>query len=461
MFEDLEKLIAIESVLSAPCEGAPFGKNIAEALGTFLEIAASYGLKTGRDGGYAGWAEYGEGETLVGVLGHLDVVPAGDGWSVSPFGLTIDGGKLYGRGVSDDKGPLVACLHALARLREEKAELGCRVRLIAGCNEESGSECIAHYVRHCEIPTVSFTPDSDFPVIASEKGITHLSIAFDVKDELESFSKIEAGERPNIVPNHAEAVVRIGTELYDRISSYGAPLEILRSENVVTALAEAGCDLSDFSAEIKNDGLHYYARGIAAHGSVPEKGVNAATKMLALVYALTGDKSAAWLRDNTDAAHGSEKLGIAAEDVSGKTTVNLGMLGLEDGKLTATIDLRTPVCLGQSDIENSIRSLLPNNARLNIIHRSEPLSFDENDKLVRTLVGVYGSVTGDRDSAPLHIGGGTYAKELPNCIAFGAVFPGVDTHMHEPDEFYPVEDFYRSEEIYYKAIKELCKAYKK
>ncbi len=460
MFEDLEKLIAVESVLGEPEDGAPFGRKNAEALDAFLEIAASYGLKTGRDGGYAGWAEYGEGKTLVGVLGHLDVVPAGSGWSFPPFALTVDGGRLYGRGVSDDKGPLVACLHALARLKEENAELGCRVRLIAGCNEESGNECIAHYVKNCEIPTVSFTPDSDFPVIASEKGITHLSIIFGRDEKLDDFVAVSAGERPNIVPNHAEAVVRVGSELFGRICSYGAPLEALRLESVATALAESGCELSDFSAEAKSDGLHYFARGVAAHGSTPEKGINAAHKILALVGALSGSESAAWLRDNTDPARGAERLGLGVEDVTGKTTVNLGMLRFDGGRLTATVDVRTPACVSSEEVENSIRNLLPDNARLEIIHAAPPLAFDENDKLVRTLLGVYRDVTGDCESAPLHIGGGTYAKELPNCVAFGAVFPGKDTHMHEPDEFYPVEDFYRLEEIYYRAIKELCKAYK-
>ncbi len=461
MLNDLAEFIEIESVLGEPEENAPFGRENARALALFLEKAAAYGLKTGSDGGYAGWAEYGEGETLIGVLAHLDVVPAGGGWSYDPFRLTVKDGNMYGRGVSDDKGPLVACLHALARLRRENADLGCRVRLIAGCNEETGSECIKHYVRHCEIPKASFTPDADFPVVASEKGIAHLKITFPRSEALaEGKITAQAGTRPNVVPNAATLLIGRGSPLFDAPAAEFRDVGGLpHAERIAGVLKDYGCDPADFACEMTDDGLRVTARGVAAHGSTPEKGDNAAAKILFMLLALTGDESVAAACEYLAPRDAAERLGIAAEDATGALTMNLGVLSAVGGVLSLTVDIRTPACSDYADIKRRLAEALTG-AEITELHRSEPLAFDENDTLVSTLLGVYRKVTGDTASRPLHIGGGTYAKELPNCVGFGAVFPGTDTRMHEPDEFYPVAAFETLETIYYEAIKALCAAYR-
>ena len=174
MLDDLKKLIAIRSVMDKPGDGAPFGRGPREALDKFLSIAAGYGMKTRNENGYCGWAEIGNGKDMLGILGHLDVVPEGDGWSHDPYSMVVEDGLIKGRGVADDKGPTVAALHAMKRIAENGAKLNHRIRLIVGCNEENGSQCIEYYRDHCEIPKASFVPDADFPVINSEKGILHL-----------------------------------------------------------------------------------------------------------------------------------------------------------------------------------------------------------------------------------------------------------------------------------------------
>lgn len=460
MLNDLAKLVAINSIYDTPAENAPFGKANRAALDAFLAIAAEYGLTIASDGGYAGWAEYGERGPLIGMLGHLDVVPAGEGWSSDPFRLTAENGRLYGRGVSDDKGPVVACLHALKKLKDENADLGCRVRLIVGCNEETGSECIKHYVRHCEVPVASFTPDSDFPVVASEKGIAHLQITLPASDGLAAnFAEISGGTRANIVPNLARAVVRGDSPLGHRLAAFSAPCDILRQADVAERLATDGCDLADYAFVRTADGLTVTATGTAAHGSTPEKGDNALRKITSLLSALTRDAGLAAVNEYFASPYATERLGIDTADETGKMTLNLGVLRLQDAALALTVDLRLPKCADLNAIKSKLAAHLPQGARIEVLHNAAALAFPEDDALVQTLLRVYREVTGDRKSRPLHLGGGTYAKELPNCVGFGAVFPGMETHMHEPDEFYPVEELYKLTEIYYRAIKALCTQY--
>ncbi|MBQ7227640.1 MAG: Sapep family Mn(2+)-dependent dipeptidase [Clostridia bacterium] len=458
MINDLKEFIAIKSVLGEPAEGAPFGKENSEALRLFLDKAESYGLKVGNDDGYAGWAEYGEGEKMVGILAHLDVVPAGNGWSTDPFTLTIENGKLYGRGVSDDKGPMIACLHALKRLAEERANLGARVRLIVGCNEENGSSCIEHYVRNQELPTVSFTPDSDFPVVASEKGIVHVLFTLPISQKLDGIT-LSGGCRPNVVPDYAELNIGEDSELYQKLTTtYPIISDLLRSEKVAIKLAENGCDFADYSFTLAK-GLSVSTIGAAAHGSTPEKGDNALRKVLSLLSALTNDAGAE-MASRLASPDAVKLFGIEAEDVTGKLTLNLGICNIENGVISLTIDLRLPATVNYAEVIEKISARFSKGVKVQVLHNSSPLAFDENDELVQALLGVYRKCTGDYESHPLHIGGGTYAKELPNCIGFGAVFPSVDTRMHDADECYPVQDFYKLEEIYYRAIKELCKLVK-
>lgn len=425
LVKDLGILVSVPSVSSSSLPHAPFGEENRRALDIFLSRAAALGLKTGEDDGYAGWAEYGNGELRVGILAHLDVVPAGDNWTTSPYELSIRNGIAYGRGVSDDKGPLLACLYAMARLAEEKYKLRGRVRLIAGCNEEEGSACIKHYVSHCEIPRASFTPDSDFPVTASEKGIAHIRVTLPYCSETaSSLIELSGGMRPNIVPDHCRAVIRAGSDAALRTpdSSPGSDVVIIKN-------------------------------GVPAHGSTPEKGDNAIIKMLPLLAGLlpgdTGLRAAAKLFSDLDSP---ARLGLGGSDVTGKTTLNVGMCGLENGRIVLTLDLRLPARYSCADVTDALRAAMPPETAVDVLHSAPALVHDENGPLVRTLMDVYRKHTGDLSTEPLHIGGGTYAKELPGCVAFGAVFPGTETHMHEADESYPVDDMKRLIDIYHDAI---------
>lgn len=426
MIKDLTELVAIPSVAAPALPGAPFGKENRRALDAFLGIARRLGLSVGEKDGYAGWAEYGNGELRVGILAHLDVVPAGDNWTTSPYELSIRNGIAYGRGVSDDKGPLVACLYALARLAADKRKLRGRIRLIAGCNEEEGSACIKHYISSGgEIPRYSFTPDSDFPVTASEKGIAHISVALPrSKETADSIASLTGGTRPNVVPEHCRALLRIGSPA------------ALRAEDL----------------PVSGDTLVLERKGVSAHGSAPEKGDNAIIRLLPALSALLpnddGLRAAAELFSDLDSP---ARLGLGGSDVTGKTTLNMGMCGLENGRIVLTLDLRLPARYSCADVTDALRAALPPETAVDVLHSAPALVHDENGPLVRTLMDVYRKHTGDNITPPLHIGGGTYAKELPGCVAFGAVFPGRETHMHEADECYRIADLEKLVDIYYDA----------
>ena len=179
-FEELVKdvlgVVQMKSVLEESQMTAehPFGSALSHALNDFLRRAASMGFETRNIENYAGIVEMGDSGPLIGILAHLDVVPEGraNSWKHPPYEAVIEGGKIYGRGTIDDKGPAVSALYAMRALKESGEPLKARFRLILGLDEESGSRCVLRYLKTEEIPAFSFSPDAMFPVINAEKGIT-------------------------------------------------------------------------------------------------------------------------------------------------------------------------------------------------------------------------------------------------------------------------------------------------
>ncbi len=463
MLNDLKELIQIQSTMGEAESGAPFGAGPKAALDKFLEIAARYGFKTHNENGYCGWAEYGEGSGLIGILGHLDVVPAGDGWSHDPYTLVCENGLIMGRGVADDKGPTVAALHALKRIKDSGAKLNNRIRLIVGCNEENGSECIEYYREHCEIPKASFVPDADFPVINSEKGILHLSVLLPADEVLKSdISELKAGLRPNIVPDFCSATVIKGSELFETITALGNSSDVFATPKAAKIIIDNNMRTEDFSAHFFPDKIVLESRGVAGHAMSPEKGENAAIKMITLLNGLTGGKSSALgaAVKYLGAPNPASLLGIAAEDkVSGNLTVNTGIVNYIEGAnhVGITLDLRLPVCANHEKVVSNIEKCF--NGATVIVNRWSPnLYIPEDSKLVSSLLDAYAETTGG-DRKCLYCGGGTYARELPNAVAFGPTFENLETNIHNIDESFPIELFDKLPAIYEAAILKLDKAF--
>ena len=439
----LQENLRIPSVQGPAEPGKPYGSAVRESLDHVLAAAEKLGFSTVNMDGQLGWCEYGEGEEMVAVLGHLDVVPAGDGWSFDPWGGEIRDGRIFGRGTMDDKGPSIAALFALAALRESGLPIRRRIRLIFGCNEESGSGDMKYYLAHGgEIPVMGFTPDGEYPVINGEKGIINVTYGreLDQIGELKLLS-IHGGTAPNVVPASASAKLACPRELAERIARLSAP---------------------KLRYTVTEQGLFVESEGVNAHGSTPELGENALGRLvLALdTLPLEGQTAQAihFLAQTLGMETDGASAGIAlSDDVSGKLTLNWGTLDVENGKLLMKINYRYPVTKRCDDCapildEKFAAAGFTKEAQLH----KEKLYVSEDSSLIRTLMKVYREQTG-LEGKPKSIGGGTYAKSLPNIVAFGPIFPGDEIREHKPDEFLELSRLMQNAQIIAAAMYEMAK----
>ena len=437
-------------------EGAPFGKPIAEALAHTLSLCERLGMDTEDFGGYAGHATFGDGDGLVAMLGHLDVVPVGKGWTKDPWGAEVSDGKIWARGSSDDKGPTYAALfgaaavQALVRAGTIPAPAR-RIRLIFGCDEESGWQCMAHYFGPAgqPMPDLAFTPDATFPLVYAEKGSFTAVVERDVAATPTAPLRVAyfySGLRPNMVPDEAVAVLKGDAPALD-------------------AAAHVLAAVPDLTLEQTADGLTVTAKGKGAHGSTPEMGDNAAAK---LMRALTANTSAlddmdaaddAWMNDLARrAAPDGATIGIGGRDeVTGHLTSNLGIVTCEGGKARATFNIRYPATWdGDATTDRFTASLAETGWRVVELHHTPPLYVPQDAEPVKTLLRVYREHTGD-PSEPLTMGGRTYATSVaPVGVAFGAALPGDPDVAHQADEHFPVERLIQCAKIYGHALYELA-----
>ena len=425
MQNTLLSLLAVNSVQGEPAEGAPFGAGTREALDKFLAVASSFGMKTKVVDGMVGWAEVGEGE-LLGIPFHLDTVPFGEDWSHSPLGEVADG-VIYGRGAEDDKGPAVAVLYALKSLLDEGLLPKRRIRLIAGLNEESGWKCIERYLQTEEVPALSFSPDADFPVIFSEKGVLHACVSINKPDDILSFT---GGERVNMVADRAELEVK-----------------------TLSDAAFSKCLKGGIKVKFIADGFRLSAEGVSAHGSTPEKGENAIVKIL---YAVKSTSE--FLADLYDYFHLTDGSGLSIElkdEVSGDLTLNLGKVATEGDRLLFSLDIRYPAATNEQALLEKLQAVFGEDAVVTVEGRHLPLYVSPASELVTALLAAYNEVTGE-NASPIAIGGATYARAFPNAVAFGPVFPGEESRIHQKDECISVAGLTKCAEIYRAALKKLA-----
>lgn len=438
MLETLGRWIQVPSVRSDPAENAPFGVEVRRALDTAMADIARLGMNPRDVDGYCCDAEIGQGEETIAVLAHLDVVPEGDGWHDAPYGATIRDGRMIGRGTADDKGPAVAALFAMKALVDAGVPLGKRVRLILGCDEESGMEDLTYYEEKIGLPACGFSPDANFPMINTEKGITAMTLTASVQDE--RLISIQSGTRSNVVPGLAVAVVK-GDIREQAAEAYECDNESCEIET----------SLEDGNTIIR-------ITGIPAHGSMPDKGVNAAKHLLAVLYRLgIGGDSIAALYETTGTENDGRGLGIAgADEISGKLTLNLGLLSVTAGQLSVTYDCRYPVMYNGETVRRLVAACLGERGFVMEPGRdSKPHHVPESSALVTKMMNVYNEIMGT-EARPYAIGGGTYARHLKEGVAFGMIFPGEPELEHQADESIDIENFYKAARIYAYSIAALC-----
>ena len=431
----------------------PFGKDCSEALKYFLNLAQNLGFRTKNVNGYCGYAECGEGEELIGIIGHLDVVPAKDeDWTYPPFIPTIRNNCIYGRGTIDDKGPVIASLYAMKAVLEycktNNIKMNKRIRLIVGLNEEKDWKCINYYKEHEELPTISFSPDGSFPVIFAEKGVLSLLVSARLPQNLPiEIESLDCNNNAiNVVPKLASCILKINKNF--------------KVEYIISILKDI---ITKYSYEIDlykidENNIKLTSYGTASHSAHPELGVNAITKLLTVLNDLFIKINISMPILSTFCKYigddySGNNMKINIKDESGALTLNTSQLYIKDNKINIGINLRVPIHTSMDDIINVFNKYF-GNFSIEVIRWQEPLYVDKNDNLVTTLCSVFNEVC-NTNFDPIAIGGATYARAFDNCVSFGMNFPGDEDMCHKVDEFIEIDKLLLATDIYANAIYKL------
>jgi succinyl-diaminopimelate desuccinylase len=428
----LVELVRIPSVCDENAGEHPFGEAVDQALRKALQISRDLGFRTEYgDGGYYGFAEVGDGTEMLGILGHLDVVPAAklEDWKSSPFDPVEKDGMLYGRGTQDDKGPLLASLFAVKALLDAGVKLNKRVRFIFGTDEETLWRCINRYKENEETPAMGLSPDACFPLIYAEKGLLQLRLEGENRTDL----RLSGGSAFNAVPD---------TMFYD---------DVLQEE------LAAKLDQLGFAYEWKDDGIEI--RGKAAHAMIPEEGINAIARLCIALCAIGVQSKAITFiaRQIGEDPNAARIFGSCSDEPSGKLKLNVGMIHLGD-KEQISIDMRIPVTVPKQALVSKLSEVA---AAYGLEYKEfdwlGPLYVPKDHPVIETLLKVYRQLSGDEITEPIASGGATYARAFNNCVAFGALFPGELLTEHEPNERVALSSLYRAMKIYAHAIYQLTR----
>lgn len=446
--EDLATLVAIDSSKGDAEEGMPYGLGAAEVLTTTLQIAERYGLYTENWENYLGIIQLNDSaEHTLDIFAHLDVVPGGEGWTITePFQMKIIDNCVYGRGTADDKGPALAAIYALRAIHEAGIELEHNVRIMVGCDEECGSSELNYYFSRTEPAEMTFSPDGDFPVVNVEKGLFYglYECEYIPAENGASLISLEAGVKGNVIPGEARAVVmNISLEKMK---------EAAKRETEVTGI--------EFTLSDEGERVAVLAKGISGHASVPEHANNAATGLLQFLAGLPltdeGFKSLCELQKMFP--HGDYRgraVDIYTQDpYSGEISVSLNLIHCKDGKLVACFDSRIPVSVNEKTFLK-VRKLAEN-AGFQFQEKTRVAHYTPEDStFIRTLLDVYEAFSGKKGEC-ISTGGTTYVHGIKNAVGFGCANKGIDNHMHGPDEFAEIDTLLMSGMMFTAAILRLC-----
>lgn len=430
--ETLKKDVQINSVYDPTTitEEMPYGKGVHDCFEFLKELALKDGFDVDLCDGRCIEISCGEGEKLIGIFAHQDVVPVSGEWKHEPFSAYIDEkeNRMYGRGTSDDKGPGISAYYALKALKENGLIKNFRVKLVLGGDEERGSSCLDYYFHklHKENPTYGFTPDADFPLIYGEKGICNYK--YEGELPLNDVISIKAGVVSNSVID--KAIVKV--EHPELLENY----------------------LKEHSDKIKWEKLsenEFNFIGKSAHGSLPELGINSGIIALGVLGDVYNNPMLTLLANEYGDPFGQNMHVRYESKDMGKSTYNVGLISYEDSKFSMTVNFRHPENCDPDEVIEKVRKCSP--LPVIVLSKTPYLYFNpETTPFIKKLYEVYVEETGDTTHKPMAIGGGTYAKEATNTVAFGSCFPGKVDHIHEPNEKIDLEDFFNSMPIYAHAI---------
>lgn len=425
----LKKLISIPSVNTVNGNERaypPFGKGIDQALKETLAICEKLGMDTFYDPeGFYGFAECGDGDETVGVLCHLDVVPGGDDekWHSKPFEAILKDGALYGRGTQDDKGPTVAALYALKSLMDKEVTFKRKVRFIFGTDEEILWRCMDMYKKHETLPDMGFVPDSNFPLTYAEKGLMQVKLTGPGASKL----KLKCGESPNVVPDSAAYTQGNADKLSAVLEQMDIPHEV--------------------------DGQTVTVQGRSVHSSQAQDGRNAISLLAKGLVGFQPHPAISFISEKIGMeTNGLSLFGEVKDEITGELTLNVGLLEINDRYSEITLDIRMPVTQEKAPIEEQLKEAA---SRYGLDYKEydylPSLHVPLESDLVQTLLAIYREHTGDR-TEPGTSGGATYARSMPNMVAFGARFPDKESLAHQENEHINLDDFYKAMTIYSDAL---------
>ncbi|ALB28397.1 dipeptidase PepV [Companilactobacillus heilongjiangensis] len=450
LINDLSELVSIDSSRDTEHKTSdyPLGPGPAKALQTFLHFADRDGFATKNVDNLAGRIELGDSDDAIAILAHVDVVPEGPGWNTNPFEPVIKDGNFYARGASDDKGPSLAAYYAMKIIKELNLPTSKSAQLILGTDEESEWVGMNHYMEKETLPETGFSPDAEFPAINGEKGIVSFRVNFPTPT-IGLVKNFVAGIRPNMVPQNAES-----------------DLDLTK-----VSVEDVKANLNDFLAanpEIKgsvtvtDDIASVKIIGKGAHAMEPYNGINAATYLAKFLTAFDLNDSEklyfSFIANDLHLDFAGKHLGIAnKDDVMGELTLSPNIYEYDADKANILLNIRYPKGDTGETLTDKINKALPENVSAAIEgHNQLPHFVAADDPLVQALVGAYRDHTDD-DTEPFTVGGGTYGRILKHGIAYGAMFPGDENVMHQPNEYINLDKLMKSTAIYADAIYRLIK----
>lgn len=446
LVSDLCELIRIPSVMDLDSKDDlhPFGDNVEKGLEWILNKAHSMGMDALNVDHYAGEITVGNGPFMIGILVHEDVVAAGEGWNTDPFEPVIRDGKIYGRGSSDDKGPLISSLYAVKYLMDhDMIPEGTCIRMIIGTNEEELWDCIDHYVKVADrLPDYSIVPDGYFPMIFCEKGLLDFNLIYQSPADQNAdilVTELSGGSGRNIVPGEAQASLICRNADPEKVTA------ILNQYEGIKANCEKSC-------------IQVISIGKGTHAMSPENGRNAITHLIAALGTISASLSIQGFIERFNEHIGLDynggKTGFGYEDeLSGKLTFNVGMIKMEEDRIFIEANIRYPASLEK---ESTIKSIQEKCEAAGFVYEFydylPPVYIEPNSPFMTRLMDVYREVSGDQKTEPYVIGGATYARSIPNAVAYGPLFPYEIELAHEPNEYLTLDSLRKMTEIYIRAL---------
>ncbi|WP_291293459.1 Sapep family Mn(2+)-dependent dipeptidase [Enterococcus sp.] len=413
----LKQVIEVPSVKSNPMPQAPYGTETRRVLSLVMDKSAAFGFETKVIDDVIGYAQWGnEGSDYIGILGHLDVVPAGSGWDFPPFDLSEKDGRLYGRGILDNKGPIISCLYGMKLLKELGHQPKKNLRIIFGTDEESGMSDVPHYLAAEQPPVFGFTPDCKYPVVYGERGVVNVALHFPLPDdELHQFTSFQGDQFRDHVPDYLSVGVA---------------------------------------------GQTFEVTGKRSPSNAPELGANAITLMAAQLAESQKVPPIAqayfrWICQSFHQQHFGEGVDLAlADEDSGKLILTPVVMQKAPEGLLLEVAFRYPVSVSETDVVTRLQRQLPLGVELEVIRSIPGFCRDKESTEIAKLSAIYQKVTGN-DPTPVTTTGATYARKMPNILAFGPSFPGQKGIAHNKNEYMDSADLRMNLEIYMRSIKAL------